>query len=255
MLQNRIHEALGKRDILLMTHLVVGHPSFEVNRQVVARMAAAGVELIELQIPFSEPVADGPVIARACQESIARGTTVEACLGFAAEMAGSHPKVSFLLMSYYNIVFRLGEEAFLDRARRARIRGLIVPDLPLEEGSGFFRAARRAGMDPILIFAPTSTDARMHELEAAADGFIYCVARRGVTGAETTFGPELDAYLARCRAATDLPLAVGFGIRSREDVDHLLGKADIAVIGSETIRIVDERGPEAVGPFLESLRD
>lgn len=254
MLQNRIHDALGRRDIALMTHLVLGYPSFEVNRQVVARMADAGVELIELQIPFSEPVADGPVIARACQQAIERGTAVAACLDFAATMTAAHPKVSFLLMTYYNIAFRMGEEAFLERARRAGIRGLIVPDLPLEEGADFYRAARRAGIDPILIFAPTSSDTRMHELEAAADGFIYCVARRGVTGAETTFGPELDAYLARCRAATDLPLAVGFGIRSRGDVDHLIGKADVAVIGSETIRLVDERGPGAVGEFLSGLR-
>jgi tryptophan synthase alpha chain len=254
MLQNDIHRALGSQDILLMTHLVLGYPSFAVNRQVVAQMAKAGVELIELQIPFSEPVADGPVIARACQESIARGTTVEECLAFAAELAGSHPKVAFLLMTYYNIIFRHGEDAFLDRARRARVRGLIVPDLPIEEGSAFYRAARRAGIDPIQIFAPTSTNERMHELEAAADGFIYCVARRGVTGAQTAFGPEFDAYLARCRAATDLPLAVGFGIRNRDDVDRLLGKADIAVIGSETIRIVEERGPEAVGAFLAGLR-
>ena len=251
MLQNDIHRALESRDILLMTHLVLGYPSFAVNRQVVKQMASAGVELIELQIPFSEPVADGPVIARACQASIAAGTTVEQCLAFAAEMAGSHPKVVFLVMTYYNIVFRLGEAAFIDRARRARVRGLIVPDLPIEEGADFFQAVRRAGIDPIQIFAPTSVDARMHELEAFADGFIYCVARRGVTGA---FGPEFDAYLTRCRAATDLPLAVGFGIRGREDVDQLLGKADIAVIGSETIRIVDEHGPEAAGPFLAGLR-
>ena len=254
MLQNDVHRALEGRDILLMTHLVLGYPSFAVNRRVVKQMAAAGVELIELQIPFSGPVADGPVIARACQESIAGGTTVEQCLAFAAEMTGSHPKVAFLLMTYYNIVFRLGEGVFLDRARRARIRGLIVPDLPIEEGGDFHRAVRRVGIDPIQIFAPTSTDARMHELESFADGFIYCVARRGVTGAATDFGPEFDAYLARCRAATDLPLAVGFGIRSRADVDHLLGKADIAVIGSETIRVVEERGPEAVGPFLAGLR-
>jgi tryptophan synthase alpha chain len=254
MLQNRIHDALGKRDIALMTHLVLGYPSFAANRRVVAQMAAAGVELIELQIPFSEPVADGPVIARACQESIAGGTTVAACLDFAAQMAGTHAKVSFLLMTYYNIVFRLGEAAFLDRARRARVRGLIIPDLPIEEGAEFYRAVRRAGVDPIQIFAPTSTSERMHELEAFADGFVYCVARRGVTGAATTFDPAFEAYLARCRAATDLPLAVGFGIRSREDVEHLLGKADVAVIGSETIRLVDERGPEAVGPFLAGLR-
>jgi len=254
MLQNDIHRALEKQDILLMTHLVLGYPSFAVNRQVVKQMATAGVELIELQIPFSEPVADGPVIARACQTSIEQGTTVEGCLAFAAEMAGSHPRVIFLLMTYYNIVFRRGDAVFLDRARRARIRGLIVPDLPIEEGADFFRAARRAGIDPIQIFAPTSTNERMHELESFADGFIYCVARRGVTGAATAFGLEFDAYLARCRAATDLPLAVGFGIRSRADVDQLLGKADIAVIGSETIRIVEERGPEAVGPFLAGLR-
>ena len=98
MLQNDIHRALEKRDIALMTHLVLGYPSFAVNRQVVAAMAAAGVELIELQIPFSEPVADGPVIARACQQAIEHGTTVEECLAFAAEMAGSHPKVPFLVM-------------------------------------------------------------------------------------------------------------------------------------------------------------
>jgi len=254
MLQNDIHRALGSHDILLMTHLVLGYPSFTVNRQVVRQMAAAGVELIELQIPFSEPVADGPVIARACQASIAQGTTVEECLAFAAEMVGSHPKVAFLVMTYYNIVFRLGEAAFLERARRARIRGLIVPDLPIEEGAHFFRAMRRVGIDPIQIFAPTSTNGRMHELESFADGFIYCVARRGVTGAATALDPEFDAYLGRCRAATDLPLAVGFGIRSRGDVDHLLGKADIAVIGSETLRIVEEHGPEAVGPFLAGLR-
>lgn len=254
MLQNDVHRALEQRDILLMTHLVLGYPSFEVNRQVVAQMVGAGVELIELQIPFSEPVADGPVIARACQESIAGGTTVEQCLAFAAEMAGAHPKTAFLLMTYYNIIFRRGEAKFLERARKARVRGLIVPDLPIEEGADFYRAARHAGLDPIQIFAPTSTDARMHALEGFADGFIYCVARRGVTGAATTFDPAFDAYLARCRAATDLPLAVGFGIRDRADVDHLLGKADIAVIGSETIRLVDASGPEAVGPFLAGLR-
>jgi tryptophan synthase alpha chain len=254
MLQNDVHRALENQDILLMTHLVLGYPSFAVNRQVVRQMAAAGVELIELQIPFSEPVADGPVIARACQASIAQGTTVEQCLAFVAEMAGSYPKVAFLVMTYYNIVFRFGEDAFLERARRARVRGLIVPDLPIEEGAAFFRAERRIGLDPIQIFAPTSSDARMRELEEYADGFIYCVARRGVTGAETTFGPAFDAYLARCRAATDLPLAVGFGIRNREDVAQLAGKADIAVIGSETIRIVDAQGPDAVGPFLSGLR-
>lgn len=253
MLQNKIHQELEKKDILLMTHLVLGYPSLEVNRQVVAGMVAAGVDLIELQIPFSEPVADGPVIARACQESIARGVKVAACLEFAKAMTKDH-RIPFLIMTYYNIVFRCGEEAFLDRARRAGIQGLIVPDLPPEEGESYLRLVRRAGIDPIQTFAPTSTDERMHELEAAADGFIYCIARRGVTGARTDFGAEFDTYLARCRAATDLPLAVGFGIGRKEDVDYLKGKAEIAVVGTATIRLVEEKGPEAVGPFLAGLR-
>jgi tryptophan synthase alpha chain len=253
MLQNRIHDALEKKEILLMTHLVLGYPSFEVNREVVAQMVRAGVDLIELQIPFSEPVADGPVIARACQESIARGTRVGECLDFAASMARTHP-IPFLVMTYYNIPFRFGEAAFLERLRRSGIQGLIVPDLPPEEGGDFYRLVRRAGMDPIQIFAPTSTTARMHEIEAHADGFLYCVARRGVTGAQTSFGSEVEEYIGRCRAATDLPLAVGFGVSRKEDVDYLVGKAEIAVIGTATIKLVDERGPAAVGPFLAGLR-
>jgi tryptophan synthase alpha chain len=253
MLQNRVHDLLGKKDILLMTHLVLGYPSLEANRRVVAAMVRAGVDLIELQIPFSEPVADGPVIARACQESIARGTKVADCLAFAAAVTRTHP-VPFLFMTYYNIVFRRGEEAFLAEARRAGVKGMIVPDLPPEEGESYLRLARRAGLDPVQTFAPTSTPERMHELEAASDGFVYCIARRGVTGAATRFDAGLEAYLSRCRAATDLPLAVGFGISSREDVAFLTGKAEIAVIGTATIRLVDEQGPEAVGPFLAGLR-
>jgi len=253
MLQNDVHRALERHDILLMTHLVLGYPSFAANREVVAQMVGAGVDLIELQIPFSEPVADGPVIARACQESIARGTRVADCLEFAGQVAAAH-RIPFLVMTYYNIVFRQGEQTFLDRCRRIGIRGLILPDLPPEEGEGFLRAAKRTGIDPIPIFAPTTTDTRMHELESAGDGFVYCVARRGVTGAATRFDAGLEGYLERCRAATDLPLAVGFGIRSREDVAALRGKADIAVIGTETIRLVDEQGPAAVGPFLAGLR-
>jgi tryptophan synthase alpha chain len=236
-----------------MTHLVLGYPSLEVNAEVVGQMVGNGVDLIELQIPFSEPVADGPVIARACQEAIAGGVTVRQCLDFAAAMTREH-SIPFLFMTYYNILFRFGEEAFLERAKKMGIRGLIVPDLPPEEGGGYLELAGRHDIAPVQVFAPTSTDARMRTLAASAGGFIYCVARRGVTGSRTTFDREFDDYLARCRAATDLPLAVGFGIQGREDVAALAGKADIAVIGTRTIRLVDEAGPTAVGPFIAGLR-
>lgn len=252
-LEAALRTRLNNRDILLMTHIVLGYPSFAVNEEVIAAMVANGVDCIEMQIPFSEPMADGPVILKANQESIAAGTTVAGCLAFAATMTSRHA-LPFLFMTYYNIIFKYGEEHFFDQCQQAGIQGLIVPDLPPEMGADFFRMAHQRQIAPILIFAPTSTDERMAELNHSAAGFIYCTARRGVTGKKSEFGEEFSDYLRRCRAATSLPLAVGFGIRDRSDVAAISGKADMAVIGSETIRLVDEQGPVAVGPFIAGLR-
>lgn len=252
-LTQEIAQAKAGKEILLMTHLVLGYPSFEVNRRVIEQMVAQGVDIIELQIPFSEPVADGPVILRANQASIDRGTRVRQCLEFAAEISAAHP-IPFLFMTYYNILFKYGVEDFLAKSKEGGIKGLIIPDLPPEEGAEYLAAARRQGLAPIQIFAPTSSDERMRELAGQGAGFIYCVARRGVTGSRTSFDTDFDRYIARCRQATDLPLAVGFGISNRRDVELLKGKADIAVIGSATIRLVEEEGPEAVAAFIAGLR-
>ena len=253
----QLEETLRKRrqekDILLMTHLVLGYPSFDVNRAIIRQMVENGVDCIEMQIPFSEPMADGPVILKANQDSIAAGTTVAACLEFGREMAAGFD-IPFLFMTYYNIIFKYGEERFLDAAKDAEIQGLIIPDLPPEMGGDFMAMAKSRGIAPIQIFAPTSTDERMAELNGWADGFVYCAARRGVTGKKSEFGSDFNDYLARCRRATNLPLAVGFGIQNKEDVAALIGRADMAVIGSRTIRLVDEEGPGAVGPFIASLR-
>ncbi len=252
-LEQRLRAARAKKDILLMTHLVLGYPSLEVNREVIRQMVSEGVDVIELQIPFSEPMADGPVILKANQDAIAGGIRVADCFAFAAEMAATHD-IPFLFMTYYNILFKYGEEAFFRKAKEIGIQGLIVPDLPPEEGERYLALAREYELAPIQIFAPTSTDQRMRFLADHGAGFIYCVARKGVTGKKSTFDEEFATYLARCRAATDLPLAVGFGIASREDVATLTGKADIAVIGTATIRLVEAEGPTAVGPFIASLR-
>jgi tryptophan synthase alpha chain len=157
-------------------------------------------------------------------------------------------------MTYYNIIFKYGEQPFFARAKEAGIRGLIVPDLPPEQGETFFRLADEYEIAPILIFAPTSTDERMRELDRVGRGFIYCVARRGVTGRKSELGADFADYLRRCRAATAKPLAVGFGIQDRADIQALIGRADMAVIGSQTIRLVDAHGAEAVGPFIAGLR-
>jgi tryptophan synthase alpha chain len=242
-----------EKGILLMTHLVLGYPSFEVNREVIRQMVENGVELIEMQIPFSEPVADGPMILKANQDSIEAGTKVRDCLDFAAEITAAHP-IPFLFMTYYNILFKYGVEKFFKKAADLNIKGFIVPDLPPEEGEEFLALARKYEIAPIMIYAPTSTEERMRELAENGDGFIYCVARRGVTGKKTEFNREFNDYMGRCRRSTDLPLAVGFGISNKEDVDSLKDQADIAVIGTRTIRLVDEEGPTAVGPFIAGLR-
>jgi tryptophan synthase alpha chain len=137
--------------------------------------------------------------------------------------------------------------------RECGVKGAIIPDLPYEEGQQLLTAMEREKLEPVYIFAPTTTEARKAEIDKRASGFIYCIARKGVTGSQTDFA-ALDDYLQRCRKATKLPLALGFGVRSREDVAANTGKVEIAVVGSETIRLIDRDGVDAVRPFIESLR-
>lgn len=252
----QLEEAIRKRkadkEILLMTHIVLGYPSFDINREVIKEMVDNGVDCIEMQIPFSEPMADGPVILKANQDSLANGTTIEDCLAFGAEMCDTFD-IPFLYMTYYNVIFKYGEDSFLDKARDAGIQGLILPDLPPEEGESLLRKAKERGVSPVMIYSPTSTDQRMVELGGYSGGFVYCAARRGVTGKHTSLDSDFNAYLNRCRQATDLPLAVGFGIQSRADIEALIGIADMGVVGSKTIKLVDEQSSSAVGPFIREL--
>ena len=253
MLEARIHDVRAEKSVLLMTHIVIGYPSFEASLQVVDAMVEAGVDLMELQIPFSEPMADGPVILAANQKALAQGSTVERCFDFATTVTRRH-RIPFLFMSYYNVLFRAGVASFVDRMKAAGLCGAIVPDLPPEEAGTYLPAMEHAGLDPIFIFSPSTPDDRMQTIASHGRGFIYCVARKGVTGVHTTFSADLDAYLARCRAATQLPLAVGFGVQDAADVEFLRGKVDIAVVGSATLRLIDEKGVDAVGGFIRGLR-
>ena len=253
MLESYIRQQLQKKDILLMTHIVIGYPSLEASLAMVDAMVSAGVDLMELQIPFSEPIADGPVILKANQDALAKGVTVKDCLAFSRDMAQGHD-IPFLLMTYYNILFKYGVSRFAQTMKGNNIRGAIVPDLPPEEGQDYLHAMAAHDLAPIFIYAPTTTAQRMDRIARHAKGFVYCVARKGVTGDQTTFSRELDTYLGRCRQATDLPLALGFGVKDRSDVAFLKGKADIAVIGTQTIRIVEEKGVAAVGDFIHGLR-
>lgn len=253
MLESYLREQRKQKDILLMTHIVIGYPSLEASFEIVKAMVEAGVDLIELQIPFSEPIADGPVILKANQDALATGITVNDCIEFGGKAAKQFD-IPFLFMTYYNILFKYGVDRFAQTTAAKGLKGAIVPDLPPEEGQDYLNAMDDQQLAPIFIYAPTTKDERMQMLAGHAKGFVYCVARKGVTGQQTQFSQELGSYLKRCRQATNLPLALGFGVKDRDDVEFLTGKVDIAVIGTQTIRIVEEQGVEAVGDFIRSLR-
>jgi tryptophan synthase alpha chain len=252
MLESYIRNRQKKKGLLLMTHIVMGYPSFDACHDMIDQMVAAGVDLMELQIPFSEPMADGPVILRANQKALENGATVAECMAFAKDMAARYP-IPFLFMTYANIPFRFGMEAFAKATADMGLHGAIVPDLPIEESADYLQAMNQSGISPIQMFSPLTPDDRMAKIAAVSSGFIYCLARKGVTGADTQFSDDLTAYLARCRRASSVPIAVGFGIKDKVDMMYLQEKADIAVIGSQTIRVMEEHGVNAVREFIQGL--
>jgi len=252
-LESYIRERLTKKKILLMTHIVLGYPSFEASLEVIRTMVESGVDIMELQIPFSEPTADGPVIVHANQKALEKKATVAECLRVAGQAAKAYD-IPFLIMSYYNIPFKYGVDRFASAMAEAGLKGAIIADLPPEEGLDYLAAMQKNSLEPIMLFSPATTSERMRFIASFARGFIYCVARKGVTGKETDFSKDLGNYLARCREETDLPLALGFGIKEKTDINFLKGKVDIAVIGTQSIRIMEKDGIPAVGEFIRSLR-
>ena len=254
MLEQYIRDKRKEKDLLLMTHIVLGYPSYDDSMRLVETMVESGVDLMELQIPFSEPMADGPVILRANAEALKSGATVEKSLEMAEKITAAFD-IPFLFMTYYNILYRNNVTEFVDNMKRIGITGAIIPDLPPEEADEYLAAMAKNELSPIHIFTPNSKEERLRFLGEKSRGFIYTVARKGVTGKDTAFGDELTGYLDTCRKATDLPLALGFGVKSREDMEFIKGKADIAVVGSESIRVMEEQGVEAVGKFIKGLVD
>lgn len=247
---NRIAEKLAELKAQkrpgLMTHTVIGYPNLETTVNLVQDMEAAGVDLVELQIPFSDPLADGPTIQRACEAAIENGTKVSDAFKVAKKLSKT-TQLPLLFMTYYNIIYKYGVEKFCADAAEAGINGLIVPDAPLEvaEREGLAESCSKYGLYNIAVLAPTSTDRRLHK-NAKAQGFVYCMSRQGVTGAKQGFDPELGHYLKRVRKHLSVPIALGFGISSRERVQAVLPHTDIAVIGSAVIDIIADSKPAAI---------
>jgi tryptophan synthase alpha chain len=252
MLENYIRDNLKTRPLLLMAHAVVGYPSLEENWRMLNCMQEAGVALVELQLPFSEPIADGPVFIRANQAALSRGMHWNDYFAF-MERAASAFSMPLLFMGYYNSVFCMGEAEFCSRLQTAGGRGYIIADLPPEQAQSLDRRAGEHGLAPIHIMTPTNSDKRLAEIARNTAGFIYCVARKGVTGLRTHLDQSISDYLGRCRSASTLPLALGFGIRTPEDIRQLLGHVEIAIVGTACLVKWEQEGASGYLRFLQSL--
>jgi tryptophan synthase alpha chain len=247
-----LKQKLQERELLLMTHAVVGYPSLDDNWSMLECMAEAGVDLVELQLPFSEPIADGPLFIKANQTALDQGLHRDDYFRF-MEKASAAFDFPLLFMGYYNSVFCMGHEAFCERLKSAGGEGYIIADLPTEEAVDLDKYAKQHALDPIHMVTPLNSEARLREIAQTASGFIYCVARRGVTGKETRLGDELIAYMQRCRQIINLPLALGFGIRDADHVRLLRGIADIAIVGTACLEAWESGGGEGYLEFLQGL--
>lgn len=241
------------KTLQIMTHQILGYPDFQTNYEMLRLFNDNNVDLVELQLPFSEPIADGPVFLQANQASLASGTTTQQCMDFAKRAVSAFPRLTFVFMTYYNIILQYGIERFIQECAGAGIQGLIVPDAFPEENSFFMETCREYGVSPILIATPYTSDERLAYLSAETGGFLYCAARKGVTGAKTSLNEEAETFLARARSLTETPLAVGFGIQNEADLRFLEGKCDMAIIGTKLLKVLEQEGLAGVEYYLKSL--
>jgi tryptophan synthase alpha chain len=241
---SRIGEVLARcqkdGQVAFIAFLTVGYPDVESTLRLVPALAAGGADLVELGVPFSDPLAEGTTIQRSSYHALQQGVTPAVCLEVVKELREQGVAVPLLLMGYYNPILACGTDRFARDAAAAGADGLILVDLPPEEAAGMQRACGERGLDLIYLLAPTSSDERIALVASRASGFVYCVSLTGVTGARGEMAPGLQEFLARVRSHTSLPLAVGFGISRREHVRAVgeLG-ADAAVIGSAIIDVID----------------
>ncbi len=234
----------------LMTHVVIGYPSITVTEDRIQRMIKAGVHSIELQIPFSDPIADGPAITTANQTALANGMTVELAITWLQKFVPTCP-IPVIVIGYYNTVFRYGVERFCVAMQAAKVAALTFPDIPITEEpyERFYARAKQHQLPIIQLVSPASTPERLQAVAAVAESYLYCVARFGVTGVAGEQYDQLKAYLSRVRSVTTLPLAVGFGIKTPEQIEALRGLADIVVVGSALL----EYDGEELTQYLERL--
>jgi tryptophan synthase alpha chain len=240
----------------LVAYVTCGDPDLATTRKVILAAIEAGASIIELGVPFSDPLADGPVIQRASERALKHGTSLEHVLKLAAEIREHSQSVGLVVFSYLNPILRMGLAKFCHVARAAGIDGTLITDLPIEESAEYLREARKNDLATIFLAAPTSTDQRLKQIADVSTGFIYAISRTGVTGERQQMSSEARSLVKRIRRFSKLPIAVGFGISTPEQFAAVGKFADAAVVGSAIVHVLEQnpaREAASVSKFIGSL--
>ncbi len=242
----------------IVAYLTAGDPSLSITRDIALAAIDNGADVIELGVPFSDPLADGPVIQRASQRAVLHGTRLVDVLGLAQQIRVARPSAGLVLFSYLNPVVRMGMKTFCERAADAGADGVLLTDMIVEEAGEYLEAMGASGLAPVFLAAPTSPDVRLKAIAEASRGFVYAISRVGITGTQQQVASDAPELVARLRKFTELPIAVGFGISNAEHVKAVGEFADAAVIGSALVALIEKSAPtdaaEAVGKFIAGLR-
>lgn len=247
---NLIDQAFAKNKesgrTALIPFITIGDPSLDASVEIIRELEAAGADIVELGVPYSDPLADGPVIQQSSLRALQGGVTVLDCIHIARRCREQGVALPFILFTYYNPVLQMGLDRFFGLLADNDISGIIIPDLPVEENAEVQEHCQKHGIHLVPLVAPTSRE-RIRKIASTAAGFIYCVSSLGVTGTRTQFFDGIEAFLNDVRQASDLPIAVGFGISEREQVERFSKLCDGVVVGSAIVRTV-----EAAIPLLQS---
>jgi tryptophan synthase alpha chain len=242
----------------IVAYLTAGDPDLATTRDIALAAIDNGAEVIELGVPFSDPLADGPVIQRASERAVARGVRLSDVLGIAKQLRAARPACGIVLFSYLNPLVRMGMKQFCEAAKEAGADGVLLTDMIVEEAADYIGETEKNLLAPIFLAAPTSPNARLQAIAAASKGFIYAISRVGITGTQDKVANDASELVARLRRFTTLPIAVGFGISNAEHVKAVGQFADAAVIGSALVALIEKTGPsnaaKAVGEFIRDLR-
>jgi tryptophan synthase alpha chain len=242
----------------LIVYLTAGDPDLKTTREIALAAIDNGADVIELGVPFSDPLADGPVIQRASERAVARGTRLTDVLGVAKELRAARPLAGLILFSYLNPVIRMGMKEFCAKAAEAGADGVLLTDMIVEEAGEYLDAMHASRLAPVFLAAPTSTDVRLKAIAECSQGFVYAISRTGITGTQSSLASDAAEIVRRLKQFTELPVALGFGISNAEHVREVGKFADAAVIGSAIVQLIEKTGPEgsaaAVGRFVAELR-